>query len=322
MSRKERKAAAKNAGKGEREEKQEDLQLNLFTERAPWVMTTPQTRVARKTEGLEGDIGLPPPPQLPPPPAAPVDMKAESFGEEETRVMKTLQELKSMGVALSLEQQQKLEELEVRSKESQQQKALSHGHINRMDKAQNKLNAALLKIRNLDSEWKKFIQGTTVKVMNHAKLYQECRSQMCTLYLQRQEELNVIRKETQEASMSLIREAGNVTDITDSIDVEQDIQKLQQIFKEAAAGEVLEVLSDDEEMVPGEAMPDGNHQGVVKPGARKPQTFRGSPSPGKVANLNLKPKKETGEKDKWILLTADQCIFPWCRPSLASALDL
>ena len=291
QSRKEKKAKAeaKSSGGQQAVETGEHANLELFSSNPPWVMTTPQTRTSRIVDVTEDkqDLGLPPQPVLPaPPPTA--DSMVDQLSESELKIMKSLQNVKDMGIELSDDQQQKLASLEARSKEAPPQKALTHGHINRMGKIKTKLQAAAAKLKNLDDEWTKFMKSTSAKVTYHAKLYQECRAQMMTVYNQRLEELNQITKEMQEASMTLLQETDRLDPLPEQPNVDEGLQRLQQVMAETAAEAVAEqtlVISDDEEMI----------QDTTTAGDKAPvkrTNFRGSPSPGRVANLNLKVKAE------------------------------
>ena len=297
QSRKEKKAkaVANSSGGQQATETSQDAQLDLFSDQPPWVMTTPQRRTSRIVDMAENkqELGMPPPPVLPAPPSASVDGMKEQLSEDELKIMKSLQDVKSMGIELSDEQQQRLTSLEIRNKEAPLQKSLTHGHLNKRGKIMSKLQAATAKLKNLDEEWNKFMKATSAKVLHHAKLYQECRAQMLAVYEQRLEELNQINKEMQAASMTLLQETDRLEPLPEQPNVEEGITRLQQVMAETAAEAVAEqalVISDDEEMV--QDKPESAE--AAKASARKGQ-FRGSPSPAKVANLNLKVK---AEKDK------------------------
>ena len=110
-------AKGNNKGRGAKQVATTDPQgseasenLTVFTENAPWVPTTPQGRLPKTSETASVELPIPPQPERPPPPPVPAKDSAVTM-------MKTLQDLRKMGMDLSKIQERRLQELESKSKE-------------------------------------------------------------------------------------------------------------------------------------------------------------------------------------------------------------
>ena len=133
---------------------QEELDpLMSFPDRVPWIPSTPAARQQhRKVEmGQEEVADLPPQPVLPPPP--PPAEKAVTFTPEEEKLLNHLEGLVEANMSLTDEMQQSLDQLRMKSKMQKQSKALSHGHINRLERVQQQAKTAHGKIKQMDLEF-------------------------------------------------------------------------------------------------------------------------------------------------------------------------
>ena len=269
-----------------------DLELTqLLSGKAPWITTTPQSRVPKPVTGLDEEPGLPPQPLLPPPPPAPHVVVKEDITEEELRVLKTLQDLSTMGVPMSEEQKQTMAALDSKRQQGVQTKELTHGHLNKLDKTKRQLKAMAGKIQVLDSEWAKFVQGITAKVANHAKMFVTCREQMVRAYQKKTQELHQAKQDAKVASDALLGKEDEMPVLPEAPKIDDQINSLQHAMAEVVpdtfAMEGSQIISDDD--MDQELIRDGetNKEGV-KPAPKKPAAFKGATSPTRVANQFLK----------------------------------
>ena len=268
-------------------ESKEDL--SIFTEALPWVTTTPQGRLAKVVEKSDTEMGLPPPPDLPAPPTYAATKVVMS--EDEIKILNSLKDLQAAGEDLTEKQKTRMEALEEKRKTTGQTKELSHGHINRLDKAKNKVIAVSKRIEKLDQEWGRFMSGVTEKVKTHAQLYLACRRELVNTHQQRVAELQMARQETHQATSSLLE--AEVSMLPEAPPVEGQMAdlfaNLEEVTREVGNSSIAISDEDMEE----ELVQDGDNKGQGKAGARK-VNFQGAKSPNRVAQCHLKSKPEKG----------------------------
>ena len=119
------------------------------------------------TQMMEAGIVAQPPLPLPA-----ISSKEEPLTDEEKEKLTHLRGLKTMDVQLPAELEEQLAILEMKEKEVNNSKALSHGHLNRMTKIKTQIGAQSKKIEAMDLEWSAFVKNTMQKVSQHADLYQ------------------------------------------------------------------------------------------------------------------------------------------------------
>ena len=288
---KSRNKGPKEKEKGPRPKENEEEDLQIFPGKVPWIASTPQSRLPKgnkleaansgHTEGVENQEM-----QAPVPPTS----SGEALKEEETKLLEHLRALAKMDLELSEGQQQKLKELEEREQTDATSKGLSHGHINRLHKYQDRVKAQAKKIRELDSEWVKLLEQVNSKIQRHALLYQQTRADYLEEYNTRCQQLANVRKEVSSASQTLLNLGAGDETVEDMPDVHQNIESLQQAL--LAAGQA-HMISDEEEETDLN-MEDGQPGKTKKFPSMMP--FRAAGSPQRVATSHLKPKPE--KKDK------------------------
>ena len=277
----------------ERQESKDTEDLDICANKLPWVASTPQSRLFRPTNSIEEEPQLPPAPVLPPPPPVPVQTQKVELTAEEQKILASLQELEAMGIEMSTAQIAMKNKFEQIQQSNTQVKTLSHGHLNKLEKNQKQLNAIAGKISNLDMEWGKFMKDTTAKVMRHAKLYRACREEMQEAYKKKELDFQQIKQETKAASDSLLDKTDQVALLPDAPSTEAQIQALQQAFADATPEGFSMEQVPDAQVVSDDDMEEERVQDLPKEDAKRATrkgatTFRGSPSPTKVANQQLK----------------------------------
>ena len=178
-------------------------------------------------------------------------------------------------------------------------KALSHGHLNRLNKAKNQAAAAAKKIKDLDAEWQAFMKRTTERVRQHALMFQDCRASLLETYNQRLQDLQMLKKEVTAATMSLVDQPQLEQDVEEPPLVAEHMEELNVTFLQ---GSIMEEMPIDltegpmEDVEAGEHMEEGRSERKSSPPALQP--FRSAASPTTVAKSHLKSKPEKGIKDK------------------------
>ena len=271
----------------------------MCPEKAPWVPSTPQGRLpgrqsdtmASEGEGIRQgqELPLPPQPTLPAPPAM---VKTEdAISPEELKLLSHLRAIQEGGLELSGSLLEQKQTLEAKAKDASQ-KSLGHGHINKLDKAQDKANKAKARVQKLDQEWQKFANTMTMKIKTHSEMYQQSRAQLMAAYNQRLEELRQIKQDL--ASKTLMEQPEEDPELWDQAQFTAELQTtLQNLSSHAPI-----LVEDDEEMIPDgqeEEADDVGQDAKKDTQAQKPSphtTFRGSPN--RVATSHLKVKGHAG----------------------------
>ena len=259
----------------------------IFSNNLPWVASSPHGRpqvmdVKPSTE--EASAAMPIPPETKP--SAPL-------GEEDiAKLHQNLKALKQTLGSLPAELEQKLAMCEEKARE----KALSHGHLNRLGKLTKQMKNLASKIQSMDEGWQGFAQKVAAKFEEHRKWYHSSRESLVQEYLVKSQELQVAKQEVQLASQHLFAEqtvppTPSATEETMML-MEQAIQEDAQFgaaqFDDYQA-DLTGSLEDDE------LMSEMDHANSAGKSALRPFARRVIASPSKVANLHLKAK-ETEKK--------------------------
>ena len=188
---------------------------------------------------------------------------------------------------------EELEQKLVACEEKLREKALTHGHLNKLGKLNKQMKSLLTKLKDMDEGWQQFAQKVAAKFDHHRKLYHTSREAIMQEYLAKSQELQAAKEEVQVASQHLFSEQP-VAPVVEQADataklLEQAIQE-DATFEDARFDEyqtqagTIEVDEDDELMPDfGQAKPSKT---AIQPFARRVQS-----SPTKVANLHLKAKE-------------------------------
>ena len=267
----------------------------IFSARLPWVVSSPHARapVETKTSLVEEPTStLPVPPE-----AKSTSATASSPVEEDlAKVHQHLKALKAALGSLPEELECKLAACEDKARE----KALSHGHLNRLGKVNKQMKTIVSKIQAMDQGWKQFAQTVATKFNEHRQLYHKSREALMQDYLSKAQELQAAKEEVQLASQHLFAAqmeapAESLPDNTAAL-MEEALQEDTFLDPTKFDGYALEEtpieVDDDELMQVAEGM---------KPPARAPiQPFsrKVTSSPTKVANLHLKAKETEKTKSK------------------------
>lgn len=211
---------------------------------------------------------------------------------EESRLLAHLQGLAAYQM-LTPEMVTRMEELETRHQESLSQKALSHGHLNKLKRVRLQTESMTDKIRTMDKEWIEFLQEANLRLSQHASMYQNRRNEMMEALAAKMQELANIKAEVSNASQSLVASIPQTEVKLEPPEVRTGLEEFQQrTHMLAPVGDALVEVSniDDEEMLASPSQP-------PKPNLA-PKPFRASPSIKRVANQALKLKGEkTKERD-------------------------
>ena len=226
----------------------------------------------------------------------PKENEPVTMTDEEEKLLVHLKALQEMRVALSEDLEQQLTHLEKKKQAEKVTKGLTHGHVNRVDKAKSKAEAALKKIKVLDHEWSALLKQLSSKFQEHALLYQQSRQELMEQYNLRLKELAEVKESAAQASQSLLGQQEEA-DLIPVVDLEQQMNAFRNELAKSA--EVYDLTGDDVEEVDSEmpmeeikedestAEASGERKTTRKP------AFQGASSPLRVANQHLKPKKGT-----------------------------
>ena len=240
---------------GHQEPTEENVDWNVFPLKAPWIPTTPSSRVQGKkgetTVGAGSDV---PSAQHVVQPAQ-VSNTDMALTAEEEKILENLKGLQEAGLEFSMDMQQKLEIL-VAKQAAGAKKPLTHGHLNRLNKVKSQLTNAAKRIEELDQEWSSFVQKTREKVKQHAAMYQSCRADLLEAYNSKLEELSMLKKEMTEASLSMLAPAVTVAPMEKSVDVEKQIHSLEEVIDIESVVGAVDLTDDMDDEVPmgGEAL--------------------------------------------------------------------
>ena len=259
----------------------------IFNTKLPWVASSPHGRpqlVDAKAPVEEANTAMPIPPE-----SKPTSSSASPVGEEDlAKLHQHLKALKQALGSLPAELKQKLTMCEEKARE----KALSHGHLNRLGKLTKQMKNLVGKIQSMDEGWQQFAQRVASKFEEHRKLYHASRESLMQEYLLKSQELQLAKEEVQLASQHLFAEqhvppTPNATEETAMMmaqALQEDAQFDAAQFDDYQA-EMVASLEDDE------LMTDLDHTSTTAKSALRPFSRRVIASPSKVANLHLKAKE-------------------------------
>ena len=310
-----REVNSKDAENSEKNKEKEDEMV--FTSKLPWVVNSPQTRVALVEDSVteEKEAAAPTEPQMPSPPTI-----------EEPDVNQVLQHLKALKQALgSLPQEMeiKLQACEEKIKD----RALTHGHLNKLGKISKQLKGIAAKLTVMDENWQTFSKKVHQKYEQHRNMYHQSRHELVKSYMEKSQELQMAKEEIQAASHQLTQQyaldqppTGVVTEEKDAItqameqDAQMSLEAMEAMYPSPFQAQDMEV----QEMF-GEAQ-DGVDQPKAQPrkDALKPFSRAVTTSPSKVANLHLKPKENEKEKSRakatswtWLMKKLERQTIPF-----------
>ena len=295
---------SQNYAKGRSSEKAtQGDEWQVFQEKVPWIQSTPMRSTTYRIETpmtKDGkELQLPPQPNLPPPPPVPKEVEEVSLSAEEQKLLEHLRGLSGMGMDLPTQMVQQLQGLEQKEQRVLSAKALSHGHLNRLNRLKQQVGSAAKRIKDLDSEWNAFMERTMTRVREHAALFQGCRSDLLEAYNQKLQELHSLKEEVSMASKSLIDQTEPEVQVEDMPLLSVRLAEMQSCLaegnQEQGPGEAMDSIDltdlpvEDEELM--------RDQEEAKDSDRKRESlalkpFRSAASPTGVAKTHLKGKTE------------------------------
>eukprot|EP00438_Fugacium_kawagutii_P032045 Skav217861 [mRNA] locus=scaffold5889:125136:126458:+ [translate_table: standard] len=307
------KKETKDKSASKEKEKGPSMTAELFADDLPWVTTTPQSRVQARqvkvSEGLAETLPLvPPPPPVIAPPVASVAKTDSPLTEQEQKKLESLQNLKNTGVELPDNLLALLQDLEKRAKGGMQV-TLSHSQINKLHKLRTQIATLTKKAQDLDTRWSSFMHTIMTRVRDHGQQYQACRTELLHSLAVRQQEMKELKQTISQASLHLAHQPEELT--TPLPEGNQELMsQMEELQRLHALGQNAVILDDDneaeeldqqmeeeeEEELVEEIDPESVEAAPSKPGPHT--TFRGSPSPTRVANSHLKPKKSSKSTSK------------------------
>lgn len=279
---------------------------NVFPSQMPWVASTPHTRVTQTNAVENQEDKLPPQPILPAPPVQPVEKPTQdNLSAEELEMLKHLKGLSALQ-ALPAPLAQQLEQLEERQQQLLTQRALSHGLLNKVQRARSQVQTLHKRISVVDQEWRQFLASVVNKVQLHAEHYQVHRGDLVESLNSKLKDLANLKKDVATASQSLVEMAAEDIQIEDT-DLQQQLSSFHQMtamMQQAASA--IDLIDDDQsgdmedEPVHEEGTPELLAESSPRRATRSqitPAPFRTAGSPGKVAQVALKAKR-TGKETK------------------------
>eukprot|EP00438_Fugacium_kawagutii_P016300 Skav208503 [mRNA] locus=scaffold1658:98643:99653:- [translate_table: standard] len=267
----------------------EEPAWNVFPSRAPWIPTTPQSRLVDNKDpevaAPDGKLPLPPPPSLPQPPVAP-HPSPTALSEDEVKLLSHLRGFQQLQ-ALPPDLLSQLQVLEAKEAEQSANRALSHGHINKLHKTKNQAVNLVKKIKALDEEWRKFVADVSERTAMHATLYRQHREELQQSLHEKLKDLETVKKEVNVASQTLLDSLQPVEYKEEPEDTEDAMARISAVMQEAAAVDCLEI--SDNELETDATM----ETATQAKSSQAPRPFgRAAGSPHKVATNILKDKQE------------------------------
>ena len=257
----------------------------IFTTKHRWVASSPHARApAVETKPI---VSEDPQSAMPVPP----EPKSTPTPNNEEDMIKLHQHLKALKVALGTlpeELESKLAQCEDKARE----KALSHGHLNRLGKVNKQLKTIAGKLQAMDEGWQQFAKKVMEKFEEHRQMYHTSREALMKEYLSKAQELQAAKEEVQLASQHLFAEqppAPVPQQMDDASALMAQALQDDELFQQAQFDDYtgIEHIEDEED----ELMQDVGNGKPPSRDARAPFARRVASSPTKVANLHLKAKE-------------------------------
>lgn len=179
---------------------EQDPVLEVVPQKAPWVVSTPQSRLPK----VEDSLPLPPPPRLNPPPQPPVESGQPSLPSGNVKVLEHLKGLRDAGCQLPEPFLQQLQEMEQQAQDAVEKVQLSHSHLNKLKKLKGQMQTQQKKIQEIDAQWDRFVKTASENLQRHATMYQSYRKDMVDILEAKRAELHKVKETITVASKSLI----------------------------------------------------------------------------------------------------------------------
>lgn len=269
----------------------------VFTSRLPWVVNSPQTRVTTvelpAAEATETAASTEP--QMP---ASP------NVEEDINQVLQHLRGLKQALGSRPRELEEKLQTYEERVKD----RALTHGHLNRLGKITKQLKGIATRLTAMDEGWISFSKRVKDKYEHHKVLYRQSREELLRAYIEKSQELQAAKEQIQHASHQLSVDVSltqpPVVPPTDAVEdalketMEEDQMTVEEMDLMYPSNIQLEAMDGMEEIFEDGPRSTDPPKQSAKKDALRPFSRVVAHSPSKVAQLHLKQKEADKEKNK------------------------
>lgn len=143
------------------------------------------------------------------------------------------------------------------------------------------------------------MEGVQTRVQQHITMYQAHRRELVDVYQQKLQELAAAKEEISQASQTLAAQPADVETTAILPEASVDLAGVQDMIRQAAQVEPIDIGSDpekgDEDDMDATSPKSAEliEERPAKTSGVKLQAFRGTPSPTRVANLNLQRTTKT-----------------------------
>lgn len=191
--------------------------------------------------------------------------------------------------------QEQLTALEAKQQVQPVATTLTHGHLNRMHRARNQVQAQARKIQELDQDWKKFTADANLRLQEHAAQFQRHRAELVEVYHRKLKDWEDIKAEISSASQSLVEQQPQLEPLEPAPQVQMDVGQFQTMAQQIMETEEVQFLeADDEETEPMEEMDEEGKKSTKK---LAPRAFsRAAGSPHRVAKDAIKVKQQSNKE--------------------------
>ena len=182
-----------NSKDAENKKKSEGEEETVFTNKLPWVVSSPQPK-APSVEAAASQVQETPPTTESQMPSSPVIEEPDV-----NQVLQHLRALKQAWGSLPSEMEVRLQACEEKVKD----RALTHGHLNKMGKLNKQLKGIATKLTAMDENWMSFSKKVQQKFEQHRDMYHKSRQELVQSYMEKAQELQMAKQEIQQASSQL-----------------------------------------------------------------------------------------------------------------------
>lgn len=294
--------------KKDKEDKPVDPVDPVFRNDLPWIISTPSSRsnprLVTESSGAALPQVPPPAPVEAPPVLPPKGTATATLTSEETKQLAHLKGLVDLKCELPESMMAVYLALEEKSKAATTS-TISHSQLNRLHKLRSQIDALATKVTAMDQQWASFLNTIMVRVRDHSAQYQQSRADLIANLVAKQNELKELKGMITKASASIAQAEAPVPDLAHPESAQQVMLELQQ-HQQMAQAQPVHLVDDDRsdsdmgephEMEDQEEEPNEEDELVAdRPKPSPHTTYRGSPSPHRVANLQVKAKNPAKDR--------------------------
>ena len=168
---------------------EEETAMQMFAEKAPWIISTPRSRVDVESSG-----------EAQPSTAVPTEAPTvKPLTEEQEQYKEQLLGRKKLRGSLPADLGKELQDLQP----VMQMPILTHEHLNQLSKLEKTVSGIYKKMIDMDDQWQDFVAEANEKFSKHKNMYVQTRDQMLKDLREKNEELNRLKTEISTASEGL-----------------------------------------------------------------------------------------------------------------------